>query len=48
MYHFRITYKTKDNKVKTEYVSADHGAEAQEIARDDFADLKKIIKVEQL
>ena len=48
MFTYRITYKDKKGKLQTEIVQADHGAEAQEIAEEDFPDLKEITKVEQL
>lgn len=48
MYTYRITYKDKKGKLQSEIVKADHGAEAQEIAEEDFPDLKEITKVEQL
>ena len=48
MYTFKITYKDKEGNTHSELVQADHGAEAQEIAEEDFFDFKEIVKVEQL
>ena len=45
---FKITYLTEESEQKTCYETADTGRDAQWYAQDDYADIDRIVKVEQI
>ena len=45
---FKITYLTIEAEQKVCYETADHGADAQLYAQDDYPDIDRIVKIQQI